>query len=82
MLRTQSKRNQDLAAKNPIRQQKQIRPGSGRLRGAASGRTSAADGVVPLSQEEARMVRRVKEEYVRRGGWVEYTYNAKSCLRV
>ena len=57
------------------RPQKQIRPGSGRLRGSTpgGGRGSAAGGdagILPLSAEEARMVRRVKEEHARRGGWV------------
>ena len=62
---------------NPYRYrpQKQIRPGSGRLRGSTpgGGRGSAAGGdagILPLSTEEARMVRRVKEEHARRGGWV------------
>lgn len=34
------------------------------------GKQTGADGVTPLSQEEARIVRRVKEENARRGGWV------------
>ena len=53
--------------------QRQIRPGSGRLRQASAGAArpgAGGDGLLPLSPEETRIVRRVKEEYVRRGGWV------------
>ncbi|XP_067938422.1 tubulin polyglutamylase TTLL5-like [Watersipora subatra] len=103
MLRTpsQAKRNQEVASKNPIRQQKirpgsgassasgnsfslmsrahsagtrkQIRPGSGRLRCSTAGsanKQTGVDGITPLSQEEAKIVRKVKEEHARRGGWV------------
>lgn len=83
MMRTlqQSRRNQDVASKMAARAKKQRPASAGSMKkGSDSGRESqnTSKAMSGLNSEEIRVVRRVKEEDSRKGGWVRIFPTADS----